>query len=303
MTYINKNPHQLQAKLYGREFDFKSFQDITEEKLAEIAKKVYRREEIKTYSNPSQNNNLIKYIETLEYLTNQPIHHEIPSFDERILFLIMSVDPNLVTFKEFLKLNIPSVASIDELTDPKEQEKLTNHRQTQLGKYKTNVRSILGFFDIKLLKFEEKYFNRFLNQKELLTDINQDNTKKFLALRIFMEPFSTITTERYLELQSKAQIWLSLTNQNGNLQTAIYSVLKQKDLIGLDNLAECYTFFILVTDPELDMLKIYEEESRTNIIQKRIIEAFGYYHQEMISLEREYHQAFCPEKQISIWSK
>lgn len=301
MTFETINPQRLKEKLYQKEGDFLSYQDVTEEKLAEIAKKVYHYEEVRSKLS-HQNTNLAKYLEILEFLTNPRIHYELPTFDEKVLFLIMAVDPNLITFKEFLKVNLPSINTINETEEPDEQEKLANSRSQKIRYYQTQVRSILGFYDTKLLKYEEKYFSKFLNQKELLTDIAQDNTQKFLSLKMLMEPLSTITSERFQELQEKAQTWLSLTDNN-DIQTAIYSILKQNSLIGLKSFAEYFAFFVLVTDPSLDMLRIYEEESKINNIKKRIIEAFGYYEPELLSIEKEYHQAFCPDKKLSIWSK
>ena len=40
-------------------------------------------------------------------------------------------------------------------------------------------------------------------------------------------------------------------------------------------------------DSELDMLRIYEEESMIPNVRKRIIEQFGYYSEDLLSLERK----------------
>ena len=59
---------------------------------------------------------------------------------------------------------------------------------------------------------------------------------------------------------------------------------------------------ILLTDSNLDMLRIHEEESMMNITKERIIEQFGYFNTELLVLERKFHNRFCPDKELSIWS-
>ena len=51
------------------------------------------------------------------------------------------------------------------------------------------------------------------------------------------------------------------------------------------------------------MLRIYEEESMIPNVEDRIIEAFGYYNKELLTLERKFHERFCPDKKLSIWSE
>ena len=51
------------------------------------------------------------------------------------------------------------------------------------------------------------------------------------------------------------------------------------------------------------MLRIYEEESMMKIIEERIIEQFGYFNKELLVLERKFHNRFCPDKELTIWSK
>ena len=74
-------------------------------------------------------------------------------------------------------------------------------------------------------------------------------------------------------------------------------------MLGLRNLAEQAALFILLVDSNLDMLRIYEEESRMPNVEKRIIEEFGYYNSELLNLEKKFHKRFCPEKELSIWTK
>ena len=95
------------TKLYQRENCSKNFLEISEEQLLELSKKVYRMQE-KTEEQSSLKSsrviNLERYQRALLYLTSPQIHLELKTFDERMAYLIMMADPNLVIFKEFLKL-------------------------------------------------------------------------------------------------------------------------------------------------------------------------------------------------------
>ena len=84
---------------------------VSKDATADDLKKAYRKLEImaEDKSYPQQKmSRLDRYQRTLLYLTNPNIHLDIKTFDERLAYLIMVVDPNLVTFKEFLKINLQS---------------------------------------------------------------------------------------------------------------------------------------------------------------------------------------------------
>ena len=84
---------------------------------------------------------------------------------------------------------------------------------------------------------------------------------------------------------------------------ATYITTNQMQLIGLNTFAEQLAFYILVVDPNLDMLRIYEEESMIPNVEERIIEEFGYYNAELIKIEKKFHQRFCPSKKLSVWTE
>ena len=161
-----------------------------------------------------------------------------------------------------------------------------------------------GYFDdLKLLKFEEQFFKRFYSKKELITQVGQHNEDGFLLLAGLVDSFDNITDERFKELIETAQAWNAIVPDKHKTKTATYSATKQKDLLGLTTLTEQFAFYILAVDPNLDMLRIYEEESMIPTTQERIEEAFGYYNPALITLEKKYHQRFCPDKKVSIWTE
>lgn len=284
-------------KFYQRESDSKRFSELSEEQLSVLSKKVYRNQET-TKERISQ---LERYQRTLQYLTNPNIHLELGTFDERIAYLIMITDPNLVTFKEFLKIDLISLTEIAKVEDENKRNYLSNIRKLTISEYQSTVREKIGFFDTKLLKYEELFFKKFFIKKELFAEAENDNEDNIILKAKALKDFNSISDERYKELVNITQTWLSLAPQQFHSKIANYSVTKQKKLLGLTNSTEQLALFILQIDSNLDMLRIYEEESMMKNIEERIIKQFGYFNEELIILEKKFHGRFCPDKKLSIW--
>lgn len=291
-----------QSKLYQKDRDFKKFQNIAEDNLAEVARKVYKKQEgiLSTAKYPMSK--LEKYQRTLEYLTNPLIYSEIKTYDEKIIFLILSVDPNLTSYKEYLKLDIVSMDQINKTEDSQEKKELLEQRKQTLLDYEKKVRDLVGFYDPKLIKYEEAFFNKFYSEKELITEARNTNPENLIVRAKLLKNFDNISDERFEELKEIAKNWLAVVPEKNNLKTAIFSVLNQRKLLGLNNTYEQLALFILLADPNLDMLRIYEEENRMQDIETRIAEEFRYFNKELLTLEGKYHKRFCPDKDLSIWA-
>lgn len=295
------------TKLYQREKDSKRFLDMSEEQLTEISKKVYRRQEIMDEMLPhgrrSSFQKLERYYMTLKYLISPNIHLEYKTFDEKIAFLIMMTDPNLTTYREFLKTDLVSFEEINASEDKKEKAELTMSRARAISDFETRVREQLGFYDAKLLKYEEAFFKRFLSDKELVTAVSKRGQNDLMARSRLLSDFNGISDKRYLELCDIAQGWLTMVPEKKNSSVATYSVMNQRKLLGINTLSEQLALFVLMVDSNLDMLRIYEEESRMPIVEERIIEEFGYFSTDLLALERKFHNRFCPNKKLSVWTK
>lgn len=302
MSYAYHSPEYFRTKLYQKEREFKKFETLSLDDVAKVAKKLYLKQEMNEQSGFFRKDKLTKYMDTLTYLTNPSIHMELKTYDERIIYLIMSVDPELESFKEFLKTNITPTKVINAEQDPKKQQELISQRESEILEMQTRIRNKIGFYDSKLLKYEETYFKRFISSKELITKVNQDNITKLLRIIPLISSFNDISDERYQILQEKAKEWLATTNCENDLFTAAYSCSEQKETIGLNGIIEELIFLVLIGDPELDVLRIYEEESRMDEVERRCKEAFNYYSKDLITLERLYHERFCPEKTLSPWT-
>ena len=289
-------------KFYQKENDSKGFLCLSEEVLSEIHKKVQKKQEAMSDTISQKLDKTSKYEKTMQYLTNPYIHLELKTFDERAAYLIIMSDPNLVIFKEFLKLNLMSLDEISKVDDEDERELLKQKRRKIIATYESIVREKIGFFDPKLLKYEELFFKKFLNEKELITEVRTNNQNSIITRAKTLKDFNDISDERYKELLDTAQTWFALVPDKFNLKVATYSVINQKKLLGLNNTAEQLALFILLIDSNLDMLRIYEEESMMQNVEARIIEQFGYFDQELLILERKFHNRFCPDKKLSVWT-
>lgn len=306
MTYTSPTIVQIRNKLYQNKRNFKNFEGITKERLAEIAKKVAEKTEMRNENNnknysPLNRDKLSIYYDTLIYLTNNLIHTQY-TFDERIIFLIMTVDPELISFKEFLNTELIPTKTIADTTNPKEKATLILKRDEQLKEMQNRIRTKIGFYDANLIAYEKEYFKIFLKEKELIRKVKQDYATSFLSSISIIKSLNSVTEERKKELEEKAFEWISLTNAQNDIKTAAYSVSTQHKTIGLKTITEQIVFFILIADSNLDMLRIYEEESKMDIVEERIIEQFGYFNINIIKLEKIYHERFCPTKRLSPWT-
>lgn len=296
----------LRTKFYLREKEFNRFAAISEEQLLAYSKFFYTKQDEFVETQPFKYKRLPgleRYEMTLQYLTNPRIHFDLKTFDERLVYLIMINDPNLVIFKEFLKLDLVSLADIEKVEDQKEKLRLKQERNHALVEYEARVREQIGFYDPRLLKFEECFFKRFFNEKELITDVGINNQDGLMAKAKLLRSFNSISDERFEELKDIAQAWLSLAPEKYNTKVATYSLTHQNKLLGVNNSVEQLALFILMVDSDLDMLRIYEEESMMPETKRRIIEEFGYFSTDLLKLEKNFHERFCPDKKISVWSK
>ena len=207
MSYAYHSPEYFRTKLYQKEREFKKCETLSLDDVAKIAKKLYSKQEMNAQSGFYRKDKLTKYMDTLTYLTNPSIHMELKTYDERIIYLIMSVDPELEAFKEFLKTNITPTKVINAEQDPKKQQELISQRESEILEMQTRIRNKIGFYDSKLLKYEETYFKRFISSKELITKVNQDNITKLLRIIPLIPSSNDISDERYQILKEKAKEW------------------------------------------------------------------------------------------------
>ena len=303
MAPIFKPVEYYTTKFYEKGKETRRFMDLTEDDLKELKKKVEEKRQMMAENVTFRSKQMPKfdvYQSTLEYLTNPTIHLKYRTFDERVAFLIMMVDPELVSYREYLKLDIMSKEDILKVEDKKERAALLQKRNQAILNFQSAVREKLGFYDPKLIKYEEMYFNKFLSEKELVTEVGNNNQEAVIFRAKVLRDFNGVSDERFEQLKDIAQGCLAIAPYDTKVAT--YSVINQKKLLGLSGMAEQLALFILLVDSELDMLRIYEEESMMSEVERRITEQFGYYNPELLNLEKKFHKRFFPDKELSFWT-
>ena len=92
----------FRIKFYQKEKEFKSFDNVDTDTLLEIVNKVYRKQEITQSFNPYTQRHVLQselYKKALEFLSSPNIHSIFKTWDERLAFLILSTDPNLISYR------------------------------------------------------------------------------------------------------------------------------------------------------------------------------------------------------------
>lgn len=286
----------IQKRLYEKEGTFTTFSNISEqlgnvrETKNSFVKKMISNEE-----------GLALYIKTIKFLTLPTIHNQLPTFDERIAFLIEVIDPNLEIYKEYISTPIISLQEIDS-ANPKDQKNLSEKRKQQIQGFIKSIREKFGFYDNKLIKYESIYAAKVRKTAKFLSNINKDFIKQLMEHAKNIKNFESISDDDFRKINDKAQYYISKAKNPNSANDLAYNLINLNPLLHFKSLEEMFALFITIIDPSLNLLKIYEEESRIDVIEKRSQEEIGFFHEELIKLEKAYHARFTPDQKISIWS-
>lgn len=268
-----------EKKLFDEQKIFNDFKLITQERKEQInllSEQYKQGLVLYGKKNYLLNENYYIYANTLNYLVNDK--YQLMTKDEKILFLINTIDPNCNIYETYLNFS----------------DDLNNETKINV------MKNIFGFFSPYLLKYEYYYINNV--QKRLLINVNKDYLKNFMILAPMVKNFDEVSDERFKQIQEQVELYKEIPNINLNYQTCIYNILYQSNILELNSMQEKVAFFINAIDPELTLLKIYSEESNYSNIQKRSIEEFGFFYKYLIKIELLYYKRFCPNKKLSYWS-
>ena len=111
-----------------------------------------------------------------------------------------------------------------------------------------------------------------------------------------------MSTERFDQISKLALLWNASVNEEHKYTTCLYNLIYQYKLLGINSLEEKLLFFVCAVDPELKLLSIYEEESKTNIMKLRSLDEVGFYNPNLIKIEKTINKKFMPQKIVSEWS-
>lgn len=286
MVYIASNDvTTLQVKLYQHSNEFNNFENIDQRDIEIIRFFVEYFKEICVSDLVSRNRLFPKldyYCQVLKFIFSAFNKNVADSYDTQILFLIFAFDPELSMYRNFLK-----------------------HMPTLDKPLQYFIKDNNGIYDAKLIEYEKIFFETFIADKKLMTDIGDIGRKqaKILLKNIpLVKDFLSVSDEDFKRLQQSAEMWFLETDGYQNYKTAAFNITKQSELLSIKNVYEKLVFFVLTVDPEMHMLKIFEEESKIEDIKARAIEEFGFYNENFIKLERLYKERFFPNKKVSEWT-
>ncbi len=303
MAYDTMNLETLRRQFHSRSVSFNYFREITNEDMEAIktiiaAKKKYF--EAKTSEN--NNSGLTNYINTLRYLTNPTISQELKTFDERILYLILSCDPELETFKAFISSEIIPASHIDDEENERKRKELETKRNQELNSFATKVRSKIGFYDPSILKYESILSRKLIKRPGFESDVKKPSLDTLLKRTNMVENINIINDQNLFRLRAIARHWLKEAKDPRDLNSLAYNLLYRFNDLHLYTVEEQIIVFMLIADPDLDLLKIYEEESNFKQVQQRALQELGFYNKGLIKVEQLYHDKFEPDKKLSSWT-
>lgn len=277
--------NRLQINMNKFICNFKKFKtiDIDQKNKIEKIVKVFKEKNLGTDTG-------LNYVKTLQYLCTSNAKTKLLSTrvqktnnvvlcDEYFAFIILCCDPNCNLYKSYLKCN----------------ENMTSSQKESF------CRKESGLFDKKLIIAEKDYFFKFENK--LLFEVKKDSSNYFMQIKDELGSFDSISNQRFEEIQNQAYLWADVPNNNSKFQTALYQIIFQSDLLNLNTLEERIVFFITAVDPNLEILTIFEEESKFENVKCRIKEKYNSYSKELITYEKLYKKRFFPDKVISPWTK
>ena len=306
--YINKSA-EYKIKFYQRKHHTKQFKELTEEQIKKIKTEAETRKKT-FYNERATNPKLDIYIKTLAYLTSPTVHMKYKTFDERMLFLIFTIDPELNIAKIYTQL--PLITQYEEKHKPKFEE-LTEEEQKEYIEKRKKHNEVLKIFNSTIFEqysitdpdfvyFERVIYSKLLLSKQLATNIQANYTQELLDQGITVRSFERTTEEKYQNILKLVENYSINQPDYKNPNTVAFNLLRQNKLIGGDQTyKQMYLIFILTIDPELNALKIFYEETTWPRIKQRCINEMGFFHKELIRLEDLYHKRFIPEMKISDW--
>ena len=208
-----------------------------------------------------------------------------------------------ITRKEAEELGI-FILPLNVIVDEVEYHDGIDINNQTLAKIKTYMYQNFGMTDSDFLQFERIFYYTHILKQQLATNIKSNQTQELLDKGIAVRSYEKYTEEDYLRDINLAQTYIATQPDYQNPNTVAFNLLKQNKLIGGNGtFKQIFILFILISDPELKAYKIYLDESTKKRCKERMKEELGYYSEELIRLEKLYHERFMPNKIISIWQK
>ena len=272
--------YHLEGSIFKDNNQFNNYTGINEDRIKEIYNLAMNFRNTNFKGNKLQYYNfLLQYLKSSNCrFSNNPNvkNHIFNSYDEVMLFYVFATDENLLAYKNSIFIK-----------DKKEQQNKT--------------RSDIGFFNTYILRYERVLF--LLTQYKLFTGIQSDFSLHLKGLLQSGCCFSLIRKKRFEELDLLASKWRENQEEGTLVNTWLYNIYYQPNLLSFNNSTEKIIFFMRCIDPEYKLLQILENVSTIEELKKELIEKFGFYNENFIGYEKRCHKIFNPEITIDKWDE
>lgn len=296
--------NDLGMKFYSRDSSFMNFKKISYERAMEIKSEgiLFRNNFLD--SCPVKSNTLLTpkaelYNALLRYLLNPKIGLKYRSFDERVIFYLYVMDPDMDVMNYYLNMEHPKKPLVNPYDfsvdgDDVQEELNQYYYQVDLSKseFRNIIRKNIGFYTPYLFKYEKIFFEKYLLDKELINNSNILFDSSLINLFNCVTNFNHIDIERYNEIKRITDFY-SLNDYD--YSTSLYHIFKQFSLLGLNTSQEQALFFILVNDPNLDILGNHFESCNLKDVYKFMFDRFGFVSEKAYLVEKEYRDKFRPD--------
>ena len=136
---------------------------------------------------------------------------------------------------------------------------------------------------------------------------NVEQLKQFYCNRKFRN-FYLIKPERKTELDMIAALlrddFLQKCENNGNFLNIVTAKLTTSArLFGLNNDDEILYVYVLIVDPNLEYLKIYESSNKVHELKKRTIKFLGIFDPNLLGLEKIFNKRFHVVSEEDYWQE
>lgn len=222
---------------------------------------------------------------------------------EKVLLLILSIDPECYTLKYYLNADIPDTKEYKDLYDKEtdkdkkeeyrlEFERLTKKKMNELENVRIKVKEKVGIFLPSLIKYEKMYINR--NKKlEKSTKINS-----FKNLNLMLDKIDEIKSlsEESMEKIDKILENYRLQFPKTDINLLLYHIFNQSPALGLKSISEQLYFLINACkfgyDENETLAAIYEYYCNWGMMNEELKRVYGYSSLPLLKLQNKYNSLY-----------
>lgn len=218
------------------------------------------------------------------YLVNYINKKEL-SYDDKTLLIILTVDPEFKILSLYNKTVTITQKYVNDKNNKNEKDINIKERQKQIEQFRSLVRNEFGYYPPYIIDFEiklDKYMAKF--KETLITGVKKTELFSVPLKEIDFEPLN----EKELNEIKEAVKTYKEENIKYAYYDVIYQLIYQTNRLNIKRTpTRILMFLIMLFDPELKGLDIYEEESNWKQIDIRLKELGVLNAQEFIYLEKQ----------------